>query len=166
MRRRSLDEWLEEVVSVHGMVTDDESILWNARAHLLLARYCWALDADPSAEPDLSGVFTADVVADYEGFSCRGHVDLARRLQALHRELRSTQHLTGSVLAGPDGAGGGVATSHVRATLVGREGRRLEVAASYRDWMTETSTGWRVSRREVRGLWMDGDRTILPWMKA
>jgi len=134
----------------------------TAEASYLLATYAWAIDA---REPSLfSRVFTADVDADYEGFACHGLEELAARLDQLHHGLRSTQHLVGSVLAEPSDPDRAGVRSHVRASLVADGGRRLEVAARYEDELVRGPHGWRIRARRVRGMWMNGDRTILPWM--
>jgi hypothetical protein len=83
----------------------------------------------------------------------------------IHRDLRTTQHLVGSVLARRDPDGSIAVLSHVRATLVraGGERGRVEVAASYRDAMVLTPIGYRISQRRVEGRWIAGERSILPW---
>jgi hypothetical protein len=70
----------------------------------LLARYAWAID--DGAYDDLLQVFTEDAYADYGAFACHGAEELAVRMEELHRDLRTTQHLVGSVLARrePDGS--------------------------------------------------------------
>lgn len=146
-------------------MTSSTAVL-TAEAQHLLARYAWSLDAGADEAPGLASVFTEDVEADYEGFTCRGVDALAERLRRLHAGLRSTQHLVGSVLAVPRGEDRGVARSHVRAGLVAPGGRRLEVSAVYVDDLVRTQDGWRIRRRKVKGVWMDGDRTILPWMRG
>jgi hypothetical protein len=127
----------------------------------LLARYAWAID--DRAYDDLLVVFTPDVVADYGPFTCRSAEELVGRMREIHRDLRTTQHLVGSVFArsGPDGSVN--VRSHVRATLVGGERGRVEVAASYRDTMVLTPTGYRIAQRRVDGRWIAGERRILPW---
>ncbi|ASR37678.1 hypothetical protein BAY61_24740 [Prauserella marina] len=138
----------------------------TAVAAELLARYCWAIDDE--AYDELRVLFLPDAVADYGAFRCRGGAEVADVMAELHRDLRTTQHLLGSV-SGRAGDDGQVRVrSHVRATLVARGGEgarssRVEVAASYRDLLSHTGDGWRIAERRVDGRWVTGDRTILPW---
>ncbi|MFF5986467.1 nuclear transport factor 2 family protein [Prauserella flavalba] len=146
------------------MVTDDARA--TAVAAELLARYCWAIDDE--AYDDLRALFLPEAVADYGVFRCRGGAEVATVMAELHRGLRTTQHLLGSVSARADDDGRLHVRSHVRATLVarstGEEGpARVEVAASYRDLLMHTDPGWRIAERRVDGRWVAGDRTILPW---
>lgn len=131
-------------------------------ANQLLARYAWAIDSQDY--PNLAEVFTDDVVADYEGFACQGVAELVETMERLHRGLRATQHLIGSVLVTDATSDAATVRSHVRAVLVGERRRRLEVGASYVDRLRREPSGWRIAERRVRGAWMDGDRSILPWM--
>lgn len=133
-------------------------------ASTLLARYAWAID--DQAYDELDHVFTADVRADYEAFECHGVTEMVREMERIHRGLAATQHLVGSVLVEPDGPRVAV-RSHVQATLVRRvDGvpNKVVVGASYRDRMVETTDGWRIADRCARGLWVEGDRSILAWL--
>ena len=132
----------------------------------LLARYAWAIDDRDYAA--LGDVFTHDVVADYGAFTCAGADDVIARMEEIHRGLRTTQHLVGSVLAEADGDGDALVRSHVRATLVrdGADRGRVEVAATYRDRMVRTDRGHRIAERRVEGRWIAGERSILPWFHA
>lgn len=147
------------------MATDD--VRATAVAAELLARYCWAIDDE--AYDDLRSLFLPDAVADYGAFRCRGGAEVADVMAELHRGLRATQHLLGSVSATAEHDGRVRVRSQVRATLVaratGERGKpaRVEVAASYRDLLLRTDLGWRIAERRVDGRWVDGDRTILPW---
>lgn len=130
----------------------------------LMARYAWAID--DRAYDDLVAVFTPDVHADYGPFRCAGAEELALRMRELHDGLRSTQHLIGSVLARGEPDGSVSVRSHVRATLVRASGEqgRVEVAASYRDVLLPSTIGYRIAQRRVVGLWIAGERSILPWL--
>jgi 3-phenylpropionate/cinnamic acid dioxygenase small subunit len=132
----------------------------------LLARYAWAIDDRDYGE--LAEVFTEDVVADYGAFTGTGSADVVARMEEIHRGLRATQHLVGSVLARAEGDGRVRVRSHVRATLVrgGSERDRVEVAATYRDLMVATGGGHRIAERRVEGRWIAGERSILPWFHA
>lgn len=138
----------------------------HGAATALLARYAWAID--DQAYDELHHVFTADVRADYEAFGCHGVTEVVRAMERIHRGLAATQHLVGSVLVEPLGPGpGATVRSHVQATLVRRvDGvpSRVVVGASYRDEMIRTSDGWRIADRHARGLWVEGDRSILSWL--
>lgn len=140
-----------------------DAVLSQAANHVL-ARYAWAIDDCDYG--DLLDIFTVDAVSDYGTFTCHSAEELVVRMEDLHRGLRATQHLVGSVhaVAVPDGSV--LVRSHVRATLVrsgGPEGR-VEVAASYRDLMVPGVQGLQVARRTVRGHWIAGERSILPWI--
>lgn len=141
-----------------------DDVAATAMAAELLGRYCWAID--DGAYDELHELFDPDAVADYGGFRCRGD-ELAGVMADLHRHLRTTQHLLGSVHATADGPDVVRVRSHVRATLVERRdgagSGRVEVAASYRDLLRRTARGWRIAERTVDGRWITGDRTILPW---
>jgi 3-phenylpropionate/cinnamic acid dioxygenase small subunit len=132
----------------------------------LLARYAWAIDDRDFGA--LAEVFTEDVVADYGAFTCAGSADVVARMEEIHRGLRTTQHLVGSVLALAEDDGRVRVRSHVRATLVrdGGERDRVEVAASYRDLLVVTGEGHRIAERRVEGHWIAGERSILPWFHA
>jgi SnoaL-like domain len=142
--------------------TDAE--LTHLASHLL-ARYVWAID--DGAYGDLREVFTEDAYADYGPFSCRGAEELVIRMEELHRDLLTTQHLVGSVLARGEPDGSASVVSHVRATLVRTPGGRdrVEVAATYRDRMVLTPAGPRLAERHVEGHWIAGVRDILPWFR-
>lgn len=144
---------------------DDEVALTGAAQHLL-ARYAWAIDDRDYGS--LRDVFTPDVDADYGTFACTGVDALVERMEEIHRDLRTTQHLVGSVLARPVGDGSAHVRSHVRATLVrgGGEAGRVEVAATYRDVVVPTPGGHLISERRVEGRWISGERSILPWFHA
>ncbi|MBB3665529.1 hypothetical protein FB384_004487 [Prauserella sediminis] len=141
-----------------------DAVAATAVAGEVLSRYCWAID--DGAYDELHELFLPDARADYGAFRCRGD-ELADVMAGLHRHLRTTQHLLGSVHAAAEEVGGVRVRSHVRATLVGRrEGAgsaRVEVAASYRDLLCRAERGWRIAERTVDGRWIAGDRTILPW---
>lgn len=141
-------------------MTDD----LHSTATALLARYAWAID--DQAYDELDHVFTADVRADYEAFECHGVAELVRVMEEIHRGLAATQHLVGSVLVSGDGPRFAV-RSHVQATLVRRvDGvpSRVVVGASYQDGIVRTADGWRIAERRARGLWVEGDRSILGWL--
>jgi 3-phenylpropionate/cinnamic acid dioxygenase small subunit len=146
-------------------VTDHADAELTQAAGHLLARYAWAID--DRAYDDLLDVFTEDVVADYGPFTCRGAAAVVARMEELHRDLLTTQHLVGSVLACAEPDGSATVRSHVRATLVrGRgERERVEVAATYRDRMVLTPAGLRIAERRVQGRWVAGERSILPWFR-
>jgi 3-phenylpropionate/cinnamic acid dioxygenase small subunit len=130
----------------------------------LLARYAWAID--DRRWQDLHEVFASDAEADYEAFRCRTAEELVDRMRQLHQDLDDTQHLIGSVLVEPDGAGLRM-RSHVRATLVKRgsaAGSTLTVCARYDDRVRETTAGVRITARSVRGISVHGNRGILPWL--
>ena len=132
----------------------------------LLARYVWAIDDRDYAA--LRDVFTADATADYGAFACAGADEVVARMEEIHRDLRTTQHLVGSVLAEARDDGAVLVRSHLRATLV-RDGGyrgRVEVSASYRDRMVRTDRGHRIAERRVEGRWIAGERSILPWFHA
>jgi hypothetical protein len=131
----------------------------------LLARYAWAID--DRAYDELLQVFTEDAYADYGPFACHGAEELAVRMEELHRDLLTTQHLVGSVLARGQPDGSASVVSHVRATLVRAPGGRdrVEVAATYRDRMVLTAAGPRLAERRVEGRWVTGERDILPWFR-
>lgn len=133
----------------------------TAVATHLLARYCWAID--DAAYEDLANVFTADATADYGAFGCHGVASLVETMTRLHRDLRTTQHLVGTVLAEEQSGGLISSRAHVRAALVAPDRRRVEVAATYRDVIKATESGWRVADRRVQGRWACGHRAILPW---
>jgi 3-phenylpropionate/cinnamic acid dioxygenase small subunit len=144
------------------MPVPEDAQLTLVASHLL-ARYAWAID-DRSYD-DLREIFADDVVADYGAFTCRSAEELVSRMEEIHRDLVTTQHLVGSVHARRGGAGEIDVRSHVRATLVRTRGERgrVEVAATYRDRLIDTPTGLRITERSVEGRWIDGERSILPW---
>ncbi|MER6981210.1 nuclear transport factor 2 family protein [Streptomyces carpinensis] len=134
-----------------------------AAASRLLAAYAWLID--DRRWTDFGEVFTDDVVADYEAFTCRGADALGSRMESIHAGLDATQHLVGSVLV--TGRAGDVRVrSHVQATLVKRGlpgGRSLTVGARYDDRIVRGADGWRIAERRTQGLWVRGNRDILPW---
>lgn len=146
-------------------MTDLTDVELTQVASHLLARYAWAID--DRAYDDLLEVFTDDVVADYGAFTCSSAAELVARMEELHRDLRTTQHLVGSVHACGEADSSATVRSHVRATLVrgSGEGGRVEVAATYRDRLVVAATGPRIAERHVEGRWISGDRDILPWFR-
>lgn len=130
----------------------------------VLAAYAWLID--DRRWSDFGEVFTADAIADYEAFACRGADAIGRRMESIHTGLDATQHLIGSVLVTEENGGLGV-RSQVQATLVRRGlpgGGTLTVGARYDDRMVRTAAGWRIAERRTKGLWTQGNRTILPWL--
>ena len=126
----------------------------------LPARFAWAIDARDWES--LREVFSSDVVVDYEAFTCAGIDELVTRMRDLHEGLDVTQHLIGSVLVE-----GARVRSQVLATLVQRGrpgGSSVRVSARYDDEVHETPAGLRITRRTVRGVSVQGNRDLLPWL--
>lgn len=133
-------------------------------AHQLLGAYAWLVDERRWTE--FGEVFTVDALADYEAFTCRGADELGSRMESIHAGLDATQHLIGSVLV-TEAEGGLRVRSHVQATLVRRGfpgGGSVTVGARYDDRVVRGAGGWRIAERRTRGLWVRGNRAIIPWM--
>lgn len=133
-------------------------------AYKVMAEYAWLIDDRRWTE--FGEVFTVDAVADYEAFTCHGADALGSRMESIHADLDATQHLIGSVLV--TAAEGGLRVrSQVQATLVRRGlpgGGSVTVGARYDDQMVRVAGGWRIAERRTRGLWVRGNRAIIPWM--
>jgi SnoaL-like domain len=106
-------------------------------------------------------VFSDDTVGVYrEAGTYHGRDAVSRFIQAALSQCGSTQHLVGSIDIQVDGDRA-TASSYLRAIHLGKkqgyEGRVWTFWGEYLDELKRTPAGWRISRRELNTIHMDGD---------
>lgn len=125
----------------------------------VLSLYCKCLDQRRFA--DLDAVFTDDTVGVYrEAGTYHGREAVSRFIEAALTQCGPTQHLIGSIDLAVDGdrATGSCYLQAIHlAKKPGYEGRVWTFWGEYLDEFRRTPQGWRISRRELATIHMDGD---------
>ena len=106
----------------------------------------------------LSDVFTPDCFTDYgpaRGGPVTGRADVLARIRAGQAEFRRTQHQLGQSLVHLDGDEAD-ATTYVTATHEDWSGVVSRVHLRYVDRLRRTASGWRIARRDVVAMVVDG----------
>ncbi|GAA3382990.1 nuclear transport factor 2 family protein [Cryptosporangium minutisporangium] len=129
----------------------------------VLHAYAWAIDTQ-DYDALATGVFTADVVADYGLPEPLRSADVVVAfMRAAHEHLTATQHLIGNCTVQVSGDAA-TSRSYAYATLIRRGapgGDRLAFAAHYADELVRTGAGWRIRSRVARMFFRDGNRAVL-----
>lgn len=111
----------------------------------------------------LESSYTADAVGDYTTSQEDGAAAILAAAERFLTPFDATQHLLGNVEITIDGD---VATTH--ATFIAQHVReqaegsgRFVLGGDYDDTLVRTPYGWKIARRSIRGIWGDGDASVL-----
>ena len=138
-----------------GTVAED-----HAAIVALTHRYCWALD-DRDWDV-LRGLFTADATA-FLGVDCPDVDAIVAQCRGFLSTLDASHHMVSNHLIDVDGD---VATSRcyfqAQHTVRGRAGGdSWLLGGRYLDRLRSTEQGWSIVRRELVGIWSEGNAAIL-----
>ena len=127
----------------------------------LAVRYCHAVDArDYDA---LHDVFVANATACLAGRNEIGLEAIIARCRRVLDPCNATQHLVGNHLVTLDGdtatAQCEVQAQHVRRGVDG--GSTFTLGGRYRDRLTRTPAGWRITHRDLEVAWIAGNPGVL-----
>jgi len=127
----------------------------------LAVRYCQAMDArDYDA---LHDIFVADATACLAGIDEIGLEAIIARCSRVLDPCNATQHLVGNHLVTLDGdtatAQCEVQAQHVRRGVEG--GSTFTLGGRYRDQVTRTPAGWRITHRDLETSWVTGNPGVL-----
>ncbi|WP_430784110.1 nuclear transport factor 2 family protein [Actinoplanes sp. G11-F43] len=103
--------------------------------------------------------YDPDAHGDYTSASADGRDAIVESARGFLTPLDATQHLLGNVEVDLDGD---TATTH--ATFIAqhvRDGARFLMGGNYDDTLRRTPTGWQIVNRRIRGIWSDGDPSVL-----
>ncbi len=138
-------------------VVDDDH---RAITDLTIA-YAWTLDE--GRFDDLGEVFTQDATADLGGIHNDGLEAIIDRIRRALSHLDASQHVLANHQIRVDGD-----TATCRCYLVAQHVKRgtpggdnFVVAGIYKDALTRTSEGWRVTHRDLTVTWTEGNPAIL-----
>jgi uncharacterized protein (TIGR02246 family) len=136
----------------HSSPSDHEQI------RAVLALYAKALDRRDYAA--LKQVFTPDAVGVYTGVTYDGLEAITGLMVRALTQCAATQHLLGSQDIQLDGDRA-TASTYLQAIHVGKnpgfEGRLMTYYGEYVDRLVRTKDGWRIARRELRPMHIEGD---------
>ncbi|MEM7094544.1 MAG: nuclear transport factor 2 family protein [Actinomycetota bacterium] len=123
--------------------------------------YCWALD---EREWDaLRDVFTPDAVTDLGLDGQNGIDEIIGRVSSALSYFDISQHqvATHQIQIEGDTASGRcyLHAQHVKKDSPG--GDNLMIGARYEDDYVRTADGWRIAKRDIVFMWMEGNRAIL-----
>jgi 3-phenylpropionate/cinnamic acid dioxygenase small subunit len=107
--------------------------------------------------------YALEAEGDYVNAKAVGREAIIAGTKAFLEPLDATQHLVGNLRVTVDGD---LATTHatfiaqhVRAET-GGSGQYL-LGGTYTDTLRRTDTGWKITRRQIRGIWSNGDSSVL-----
>lgn len=128
----------------------------------VLARYASAIDERDWKR--LATCFTPDAIGAYgPGAPREGYPAIEALCRATLEPLDASQHLVGSIeiRVEDDRARSrcSVQAQHIRRGL--SEGDSYLLGGTYRDDWIRTADGWRIRRRELRVLWVEGNPAVL-----
>ncbi|MEU7044448.1 nuclear transport factor 2 family protein [Streptomyces varsoviensis] len=115
----------------------------------------------------LATCYAPEAVGDYSNATADGREAIIAGARAFLDPFDATQHLVGNVqiTVDPD-TRPGTATAHatfiaqhVRAEATGN-GHYI-LGGDYDDNLRRTDEGWKITRRRIRGIWGDGDSSVL-----
>ncbi len=121
----------------------------------------------------LASCYTPEAVGDYSNATVDGREAIIAGAKGFLDPFDATQHLVGNVqiTVGADtGTETGTETDtatahatfiaqHVRAGATG--GGHYILGGDYDDNLRRTDEGWKITRRRIRGIWGDGDPSVL-----
>ncbi len=129
----------------------------------LLSSYCLALDDRDWQR--LASCFLADAIGYYgeEIGQKTGYPAIEQLCRSALEPLDSSQHLIGTYEIAVDGdtarARCYLHAQHTKAGTPG--GDNLTLGGIYLDELVRTADGWRIAKRELRTLWVEGNPAVL-----
>jgi len=125
----------------------------------LTVRYAWALDGNDW--DDLDEVFVPDATA-FLTEELVGREAIKERVRRALEHLDDSQHLISNHQIVVEGDRAScrcyLQAQHVRHAAPGSP--NFIVAGRYEDQLVRTDRGWRISRRELRIMWTDGNPSV------
>ena len=107
--------------------------------------------------------YAPEAEGDYVNAYVTGREAIIAGTKAFLEPLDATQHLVGNLRVTVDGD---IATTnatfiaqHVRAEATG-SGQHI-IGGTYTDTLRRTDAGWKITRRQIRGIWSSGDSSVL-----
>ena len=107
----------------------------------------------------LEGCYAPDAIGDYTNGEVDGRTAIIAGTQQFLAPLDATQHLLGNLEIK---VAGDAATTN--ATFIAqhvRGGARFLLGGNYTDHLRRTEDGWEITRRRIRGIWSEGDPSVL-----
>jgi len=142
---------------------DNEGLTMSDRDEIidLTIAYTWAID-DKRVE-DLSNIFLPNATALLRGRECNGVEQIIARIGGSVRRFEVTQHLIGNHQVRVDGDRATCRCQlHSQHTIAGFEGgENYTIGGMYLDELVRTDNGWRISHREMRQTWAEGNEALL-----
>lgn len=143
------------------MESEVQNLIDKQKIHDLQVFYARSIDS--GAYDNLDEVFTPDIVSDYGHAGSHHSVEEIKAACRLALEpLTSAQHLNGNHWAEIDGdtarAGCHFAVHMYREGIPG--GEHFAMGGEYEDQLVRTVDGWRISHRNMRLLWSEGNRAV------
>lgn len=141
--------------SVVSMATPEEleRLIDEAAIIRLTHAYCWALDT--GTWDDLRSVFTPDVVTDLGAGGQTGIDEVIERVSSALSAFETTQHLVATHQIEIDGDAA-TCRCYLQAQHVRPDGEKLLIGARYEDENVRTDEGWRIARRRIVPMWVEG----------
>ncbi len=137
----------------------------------LLIRYAMSLDARDWATLDT--VFLPDAVATLGNYECLNREEIVATCRRALSGLTCSQHIVTNFTATVDGD---TATSrcylHAQHNHLQAFGDpNFIVAGTYADELVRTAEGWRIAKRHLKVIWVDGnaglmDQAIAAWTES
>ncbi|MEV6133702.1 nuclear transport factor 2 family protein [Streptomyces violaceusniger] len=107
--------------------------------------------------------YAPEAEGDYVNANVAGREAIIAGTKAFLEPIDATQHLVGNLRVTVDGD---IATTyatfiaqHVRAEATG-SGQYI-LGGTYTDTLRRTEAGWKITRRQIRGVWSNGDSSVL-----
>ncbi|MEV8417647.1 nuclear transport factor 2 family protein [Streptomyces niveus] len=107
----------------------------------------------------LAACYAPDAVGNYTNAEIEGREAITAGTKAFLEPLDVTQHLVGNLQITVEAD---TATTH--ATFIGqhvRNGGQYILGGNYDDSLRRTDEGWKITRRQIRGIWDAGDSSVL-----
>lgn len=107
----------------------------------------------------LAACYAPDAQGDYTNAAADGRDAIVVSTRGFLDALDATQHLVGNIEVSLKGD---IATTHATfiAQHVRTEGQFL-LGGNYDDTLRRTADGWKIINRRIRGIWSNGDPTVL-----
>ncbi|MEU8708386.1 nuclear transport factor 2 family protein [Streptomyces sp. NPDC048565] len=107
--------------------------------------------------------YSSEAEGDYVNANVVGREAIIAGTKAFLEPLEATQHLVGNLRVT---VAGDTATTH--ATFIAQHARaeatgsgQFILGGTYQDALRRTDEGWKIIRRQIRGIWSDGDSSVL-----
>lgn len=139
-------------------MTDIQNVLHAREIEDLILDYAIALDRK---EYDLlDHIFTTDTHVEYLGIAeCQGCDEVKGLVSSVLEQCTETQHILSNIRIKLNGRSAS-ASCYLQAIHVGKgdyDGQLLTIWGEYVDELTLTDAGWRISKRQLRTIFSQGD---------